>query len=129
MDLRIGNGYDVHRLVPGRRLMLGCVEVPHETGLLGHSDADVLCHAIADAMLGAAGLGDIGRHFPDSDPAFEGVSGAFILWVVVLSFFFAGSVIVCGNASNSLSLLTFISSGAFKILSKMLCVSLERRLV
>ncbi|MBQ3865605.1 MAG: 2-C-methyl-D-erythritol 2,4-cyclodiphosphate synthase [Clostridia bacterium] len=79
MDLRIGNGYDVHRLVPGRKLMLGCVEVPHDSGLLGHSDADVLCHAIADAMLGAAGMGDIGRHFPDNDPSFEGVSGAFIL--------------------------------------------------
>ena len=76
---RIGHGYDVHRLVPGRKLMLGCVYIPHETGLLGHSDADVLCHAIADAILGAAALGDIGRHFPDSDPAYKGVSGSFIL--------------------------------------------------
>lgn len=78
-DLRIGNGYDVHRLVEGRKLMLGCVEIPHDRGLLGHSDADVLCHAIADAMLGACGLGDIGRHFADTDPRYEGVSGAFIL--------------------------------------------------
>ena len=76
---RIGHGYDVHRLVPGRKLMLGCVYIPHETGLLGHSDADVLCHAIADAILGAAALGDIGRHFSDSDPAYKGVSGSFIL--------------------------------------------------
>ncbi len=78
-EFRIGNGYDVHRLVSGRKLMLGCVEVPHTLGLLGHSDADVLCHAIADAMLGASSLGDIGIHFPDTDQAFSGVSGEFIL--------------------------------------------------
>ena len=78
-DIRVGNGYDVHRLVKGRKLMLGCVEIPHEMGLLGHSDADVLCHALADSMLGAASLGDIGVHFPDHDPKFEGVSGEFIL--------------------------------------------------
>lgn len=66
--LRIGHGYDVHRLVEGRRLILGGVEVPHTLGLLGHSDADVLTHAVMDALLGAAGLGDIGRHFPDTDP-------------------------------------------------------------
>ena len=78
-DIRIGNGYDVHRLVEERELHLGCVQIPHYLGLLGHSDADVLCHAIADAMLGACGLGDIGRHFPDSDAEYEGVSGEFIL--------------------------------------------------
>ncbi len=78
-DFRIGHGYDVHRLTTGRKLMLGCVEIPYELGLLGHSDADVLCHAIADAMLGACALGDIGRHFPDQDKKFEGVSGEFIL--------------------------------------------------
>ena len=78
-DIRIGNGYDVHQLVKGRKLMLGCVEIPYEYGLLGHSDADVLCHAIADAMLGAASLGDIGVHFPDHDNAYLGVSGEFIL--------------------------------------------------
>lgn len=78
-DIRIGNGYDVHRLVEGRKLFLGCVEIPHYLGLLGHSDADVLCHAIADAMLGACGLGDIGKHFPDTDEAFRGMSGSFIL--------------------------------------------------
>lgn len=79
LNFRIGNGYDVHKLVEGRSLILGGVNIPHHLGLLGHSDADVLCHAIADSMLGAAGLGDIGKHFPDHDPAFEGVSGAFIL--------------------------------------------------
>lgn len=78
-DVRIGNGYDVHRLVEGRKLFLGCVEIEHSLGLLGHSDADVLCHAIADAMLGACGLGDIGKHFPDHDPAFAGASGETIL--------------------------------------------------
>lgn len=76
---RIGNGYDVHRLVKGRKLMLGCVEIPFEFGLLGHSDADVLCHAIADAMLGACALGDIGIHFPDSDPRWLNMSGESIL--------------------------------------------------
>ena len=79
IDIRIGNGYDVHRLTEGRELHLGCVFIPYEKGLLGHSDADVLCHAIADAMLGACGLRDIGFHFPDSDSNFEGVSGEFIL--------------------------------------------------
>ena len=79
VDIRIGNGYDVHRLTENRKLYLGCVEIPHDRGLLGHSDADVLCHAIADSMLGALGLGDIGRHFPDNDPRYEGVSGAYIL--------------------------------------------------
>jgi len=78
-DFRIGNGYDVHRLVKGRELFLGCVKIPHDLGLLGHSDADVLCHAIADAMLGACGAGDIGVHFPDSSDDFKGVSGEFIL--------------------------------------------------
>ena len=79
MTIRTGNGYDVHRLVPGRKLMLGCCEIPYEKGLLGHSDADVVAHAIADALLGAAALGDIGRHFPDSDPAYEGMAGSDIL--------------------------------------------------
>ena len=71
-DLRIGYGYDVHRLVPGRALVLGGVTVPFEKGLLGHSDADVLTHAVMDALLGAAALGDIGQHFPDNDPAYAG---------------------------------------------------------
>ena len=71
--MRVGMGYDVHRLVRGRRLILGGVEVPHDKGLLGHSDADVLVHAVCDALLGAAGLGDIGRHFPNSRPEFKDV--------------------------------------------------------
>lgn len=69
--MRIGQGFDVHALVPGRKLVIGGVEIPFERGLLGHSDADVLLHAVTDALLGAAGLGDIGRHFPDSDPRFK----------------------------------------------------------
>ena len=79
MNIKIGHGYDVHRLANGRKLMIGCVEIPYEKGLLGHSDADVLCHAIADAILGAAGMKDIGCYFPDSDERFEGMSGAFLL--------------------------------------------------
>lgn len=70
--MRIGHGYDVHRLVKGRELILGGVSIPYEKGLLGHSDADVLTHAVMDALLGAAALGDIGKHFPDSDPAYKG---------------------------------------------------------
>lgn len=79
MDIRVGHGYDVHRLVPGRNLVLGGVKVPWDKGLAGHSDADVLVHAVCDALLGAAGLGDLGRHFPDSDPAFEGISSLVLL--------------------------------------------------
>lgn len=77
--IRIGQGYDVHRLVTGRRLIVGGVEIEHETGLLGHSDADVLTHAICDALLGAAAMGDIGRHFPDSDEKYRGVSSLTLL--------------------------------------------------
>ena len=81
--VRIGHGYDVHRLVEGRRLILGGVDVPWERGLLGHSDADVLAHAVMDALLGAAGLGDIGRHFPDTDPAYAGADSLKLLAYVV----------------------------------------------
>ena len=77
--MRIGHGYDVHRLVEGRRLILGGVEVPFEKGLLGHSDADVLAHAVMDALLGAAALGDIGKLFPDSDPAYAGADSLVLL--------------------------------------------------
>ena len=77
--MRIGNGYDVHRLVKDRRLILGGVEIPYEKGLLGHSDADVLLHAVMDALLGAAAMRDIGYHFPDSDPAYEGISSLKLL--------------------------------------------------
>lgn len=77
--MAVGFGYDIHRLVPGRRLVLGGVEIPHGKGLLGHSDADVLLHAVADAILGAAGLGDLGRLFPDTDPAWKDASSEVLL--------------------------------------------------
>ena len=77
--MRIGQGYDVHRLTEGRKLILGGVDIPYEKGLLGHSDADVLLHAIMDALLGAAALGDIGQHFPDSDEAYKGISSLSLL--------------------------------------------------
>ena len=79
IDIRIGEGWDIHQLAAGRKLILGGVEVPHGTGLLGHSDADVLLHAITDALLGAAGLGDIGRHFPDTDAQFSGADSSVLL--------------------------------------------------
>lgn len=81
--MRIGHGYDVHRLVEGRRLILGGVDIPWEKGLLGHSDADVLTHAVMDALLGAAALGDIGKLFPDSDPAYKGADSLMLLGRVV----------------------------------------------
>ena len=77
--MRIGTGYDVHRLVTDRKLIIGGVEIPYEKGLLGHSDADVLLHAVMDALLGAAALGDIGKHFPDNDPAYKGISSIKLL--------------------------------------------------
>ncbi len=77
--MRVGMGYDVHKLVEGRALILGGVKIPHTLGLLGHSDADVLLHAVMDALLGAAGLGDIGKHFPDTDPQYEGISSLKLL--------------------------------------------------
>ncbi len=77
--MRVGMGYDVHKLVEGRDLILGGVKIPHTLGLLGHSDADVLLHAIMDALLGAAALGDIGKHFPDTDPAYKGISSIKLL--------------------------------------------------
>ena len=80
--MRIGHGYDVHRQVPGRELILGGVRIEHSLGLLGHSDADVLLHAVADALLGAAALGDIGKHFPDTDPAYEGADSRVLLRAV-----------------------------------------------
>lgn len=81
--MRIGHGYDVHRLTEGRKLILGGVEIPFELGLLGHSDADVLLHAVSDALLGAAALGDIGRHFPDTDPKYKGADSMKLLERVV----------------------------------------------
>ena len=80
--MRIGHGYDAHRLVEGRDLILGGVKIPYSLGLLGHSDADVLLHAVSDALLGAAGLGDIGKHFPDTDPAYKGADSLKLLEIV-----------------------------------------------
>ena len=80
--MRIGHGYDVHKLVEGRDLILGGVKIDYEKGLLGHSDADVLLHAVSDALLGAAGLGDIGKHFPDTDPQYKGADSLMLLQVV-----------------------------------------------
>ena len=79
MNVRVGFGYDIHRLATGRKLVLGGVQIPHRVGLAGHSDADVLIHAICDALLGAAALGDIGRHFPDTDPRFKNISSVRLL--------------------------------------------------
>lgn len=79
MDIRVGHGFDVHAFAEGRRLIIGGVDIPCERGLAGHSDADVLLHAICDALLGAAGLGDIGHHFPDSDPRYEGIDSRELL--------------------------------------------------
>ena len=80
--MRIGQGFDVHQLVAGRKLIIGGVEIPHDKGLLGHSDADVLLHALCDALLGAASLGDIGKHFPDSDPRYKGADSRELLRAV-----------------------------------------------
>ncbi len=85
LNFRIGHGYDVHKLVPGRKLILGGVEIEHSLGLLGHSDADVLTHALMDAMLGACGLGDIGRHFPDTSDEFKDISSLILLERVTAS--------------------------------------------
>ena len=100
--MRIGNGYDVHKLIEGRKLIIGGVDIPFPKGLLGHSDADVLLHAIIDALIGAAGLGDIGRHFPPTDPAYKGISSIDLLRrtgaLIVSSGFTIGnidSIIVC----------------------------------
>lgn len=90
VEFRVGTGYDVHRLTPGRRLVLGGVDVPYTLGLAGHSDADVLLHALKDALLGAAGLGDIGRHFPDNDPAFKDISSLVLLKQVAATLHRAG---------------------------------------
>jgi 2-C-methyl-D-erythritol 2,4-cyclodiphosphate synthase len=79
MNIRVGHGFDVHAFAAGRKLIIGGVDIPHEFGLLGHSDADVLLHALCDALLGAAGLGDIGRHFPDSDPRYKGIDSRELL--------------------------------------------------
>jgi len=93
MNFRIGSGYDVHRLVKGRELWIGGVRIPHEYGLLGHSDADVLLHALCDALLGAAGLGDIGIHFPDTDPQYKNIDSKILLNITSEKIFTEGYVI------------------------------------
>lgn len=93
-NLRIGQGFDVHALVEGRALILGGVEIPHHRGLLGHSDADVLIHALCDALLGAAGQGDIGHHFPDSDPRYRGADSRMLLREVLVKLKSAGFAVV-----------------------------------
>jgi len=97
--MRIGLGYDIHALVAGRKLVLGGVAIPFEKGLLGHSDADVLAHAVADAILGAAALGDIGRHFPDTDPAFKGADSLKLLAETVALVQNAGYAVVNVDAT------------------------------
>ena len=97
--MRIGHGFDVHALVAGRKLIVGGVEIPFEQGLAGHSDADVLLHAIADALLGAAALGDIGRHFPDTDPAYRGADSRALLREVAARVRTAGYVTVNADAT------------------------------
>ncbi len=99
MSYRIGQGYDVHALVPGRALMIGGVHIPFEMGLLGHSDADVLLHAITDAVLGAAALGDIGRHFPDTDEHHRGAAGVKLLGAALERVRAAGYVVVNVDAT------------------------------
>jgi len=101
MDIRIGQGYDVHALVEGRKLILGGVEIPHTRGLLGHSDADALLHAITDALFGAAGLGDIGRHFPDTDRAFAGADSRVLLREAVRRVHKAGYAVGNVDATSS----------------------------
>lgn len=100
MNFRIGHGYDVHRLKEGRKLILGGVEIPYPLGLLGHSDADVLLHAVADALLGAAALGDIGLLFPDNDPAYEGADSRKLLGQVVQKVWNAGYTV--GNVDATI---------------------------
>jgi 2-C-methyl-D-erythritol 2,4-cyclodiphosphate synthase len=97
---RIGQGYDCHRLVTGRKLVIGGVTIPHALGLLGHSDADVLLHALTDALIGAAGLGDIGRHFPDTDPQFSGADSRVLLREAVKRVAAAGYAV--GNADATI---------------------------
>jgi 2-C-methyl-D-erythritol 2,4-cyclodiphosphate synthase len=97
--MRIGQGFDAHALVPGRRLIIGGVEIAHERGLAGHSDADVLLHAITDALLGAAALGDIGRHFPDTDPAYRGADSRALLRAAVAKVRAAGYAVANVDAT------------------------------
>ncbi len=98
-DIRVGQGYDVHALVQGRPLIIGGVPIPHTHGLQGHSDADVLLHAVTDALLGAAGLGDIGRHFPDTDPQYQGADSRVLLRAAMQKVAAAGWMVVNVDAT------------------------------
>ena len=97
--MRIGHGYDVHKLVEGRKLIIGGVDIPHDKGLLGHSDADVLLHAVSDALLGAAAMGDIGKHFPDNDEKYKGADSLVLLKRVVTKLSCAGYKVVNVDAT------------------------------
>ena len=97
--MRIGHGYDVHKLVEGRKLIIGSVDIPHDKGLLGHSDADVLLHAVSDALLGAAAMGDIGKHFPDNDEKYKGADSLVLLKRVVTKLSCAGYKVVNVDAT------------------------------
>ena len=97
--IRIGHGYDVHKLVEGRKLIIGGVDIPHDKGLLGHSDADVLLHAVSDALLGAAAMGDIGKHFPDNDEKYKGADSLVLLKRVVTKLSCAGYKVVNVDAT------------------------------
>src|SRR4051812_50091004 len=97
--MRIGQGFDIHALVKGRKLIVGGVDIPHDRGLAGHSDADVLLHAICDALIGAAGLGDIGTHFPDTDPRYKGVDSRVLLRAVGTMIMSAGWVVANVDAT------------------------------
>ena len=98
--MRIGHGYDVHKLVEGRKLIIGGVDIPHDKGLLGHSDADVLLHAVSDALLGAAAMGDIGKHFPDNDEKYKGADSLVLLKRVVTKLSCAGYKVVNVDATD-----------------------------
>ena len=100
MNIRIGEGWDIHQLVEGRKLILGGVDIPHSKGLLGHSDADALLHAITDALLGAAALGDIGKHFPDTDPQYKGADSSVLLAKVAMDIRALGYAI--GNVDSTI---------------------------
>jgi 2-C-methyl-D-erythritol 2,4-cyclodiphosphate synthase len=128
MNIRIGQGYDIHALVPGRPLVLGGVSIPHSHGLLGHSDADALAHALTDALLGGAGLGDIGRHFPDTDAQFAGADSMKLLAKVVLLVGKNGWSVVnadCTVIAQAPKLAPYVDAMAFA-LATCLAVSTDR---
>ena len=122
MDLKIGIGYDVHKLVEGRKLILGGVEVPYEKGLAGHSDADVLLHAICDAILGALAKGDIGEHFPDNDPEYKDISSLLLLDHVV------NIMKKCGFVINNIDAIVQAEEPNLKEFKRSICASIAGRI-